>query len=401
MIRLITYLVLILLFATGCKNKPSNEAHHDMNMMEGMNMGNMKHDTNAIDSSLLGVVKSVNEVVISNQETVKPTVKEFGNSITADGYITFDERRNNKVSARFSGRIEKLYVKYDYQYIRKGEVIMEVYSPEIITIEEEYLQNLKNTSDTALIQKTKKKLLLLGISEDEIAKVEKDKKPSNAVSVYSPYEGYIMLSSDEVMVNNTTPKQDEMSMGTGMPASMPQSGTSTQPIKEGSYVNEGQILFMVNDFKEVWAIIAFNPKDETHIKVDMPVTLTSSLTDEVVNANIGFIEPFYSEGQKFTQARIYLKNAKQQYKVNSTVYAEVADRAKGICVPTSAILDLGERQIVWVKTGKNRFEARRVFIGQETDDFTEILSGVTEKDEIAKDAGYMVDSESLVNVNIK
>ena len=123
--------------------------------MEGMDMSTKNYDTTVIESYLFEVTNPVNEVVISNQETIRPLMKELGNDISAEGYISFDERRNNKISARFGGRIEKLYVKYNYQYVKKGQKIMELYSPEINTIEEEYIHHITTLSDKNLIQKTK------------------------------------------------------------------------------------------------------------------------------------------------------------------------------------------------------------------------------------------------------
>lgn len=404
MIKPYIYSFLLLFLVMSCKNKNSNHSQHNMPGMEGMNMSTMKHDTSAIENYLYDVVNPVNEIVISNQKTIRPVVREVENNISADGYISFDERRNNKVSARFGGRIEDLYVKYNFQYVKKGEKIMELYSPEVNTIEEEYLHHLTTSGDKKLIHETKEKLLLLGLSESEIGKIEKTKKTSQTISVYSSYEGYVLFDMvEEKSSTEKTKPQNGMNMGiVSAQEKSPMQVPSTQ-IKEGSYVNEGQTLFMINDFKEVWAIVSFSPEVESIIKTNTPVVITIELADEQPEATINFIEPVYKEGQKFTQARIYLKNKKLQYKINSLLTALISEEKKLLSVPGSSILDLGKQKIVWIKTGNTKegaelFRARKVVTGNDINSFTEIISGITEKDEIAKDAGFMIDSESLISV---
>lgn len=397
--------LLVLLIVTSCENKTIDHSKHNMHNMDdmrGMDTSTMHQDTTSIESYLDEVINPVNEVVISNQETIKPIKIEFGNTIFNDGYISFDERRNNKISARFGGRIEKLHVKYNYQYVKKGEKIMELFSPEIITMEEEYIHHLITFSDKNLIQKTKEKLVLLGLSESEITAIEKTGKPLEAISIYSPYEGYVLVDTGEKEFNTSKKEmQNGMNMGTFSNKKKSSMQVISLQIKEGSYVTEGQLLFSVNDFKEVWAIIAFNPKDEARLKINSPVHIVTELKDEPVKGIINFIEPIYNEGQKFTQARIYLKNDNQQYKINSLVTMQISEEGNVLSIPTGSVLDLGKSKMVWIKSGETKggsklFKPRKVIVGNDRNGFTEIISGITEKDEIAKGAGYLIDSESLI-----
>ncbi|OFY84516.1 MAG: hypothetical protein A3F72_14000 [Bacteroidetes bacterium RIFCSPLOWO2_12_FULL_35_15] len=397
--------LLVFLLATSCENKTidhSKHNMHDMHDMKGKDTSTVHQDTTSIESYLDEVINPVNEVVISNQETVKPIKREFGNTIFNDGYISVDERRNNKISARFGGRIEKLHVKYNYQYVKKGEKIMELFSPEIITMEEEYIHHLMTFSDKNLIQKTKEKLVLLGLSENEITTIEKTGKPLEAIPIYSPYEGYVLFDTGEKEFNTST-KEMPNGMNMGVESDKNKSSMQATPtqIKEGSYVKEGQLLFVVNDLKVVWAIIALNTKDESGLKINSPVSIVSELTDDPVHGIINFIEPGYKTGQKFTQARIYLKNDNQHYKINSLVTMQISEEGKVVSVPNSSVLDLGKKKMVWIKSGETKggsklFKARSVIAGNDRNGFTEIISGITEKDEIAKGAGYLIDSESLI-----
>lgn len=392
------YCLLILLSAFSCKEKPAGHSSHNMAGTEGTGHEEMNLDT-AIESFLYDVINSVNEVVISNQATVKLMVRELKDTLSAGGYIAFDERRSNKVSARFGGRVEKLYVRYNYQYVKKGEKIMGLYSPAINTIQEEYVHHLATLSDKALLQKTKDRLLLLGLAENEISEIEKRRKPVETISVYSPYEGFVIFDVNE---KNRGLTISEMQNGMNMGMVSVQNGVGDQvpasSLREGSYVNRGQTLFVVNDFKEVWGIAAFPPEEVPMIQPGAPVTITSELTDEPVKASVNFIEPIFKEKQKFMQARIYIKNESLDYKIHSliSVHVETAKKLRGI--PISAVLDLGKRKIVWVKTGNEKFQVRTIVSGNELKGYTEIVSGITERDEIAEDAGFMIDSESLIHV---
>lgn len=405
MMKQLTYSVFILLSAISCENKTIDHSGHNMNDMEEMDMSAMNHDTSTIESDLYEVTSPVSEVVISNQQTIKPLRMEVGKTISAEGYIAFDERRNNKISARFGGRIVKLYVKYNYQYMKKGDKIMEVYSPELAGIEEEYIYHLTMSGDKNLVQKTKEKLLLLGLTESQITLIEKTGKPLDIISVYSLYEGYVLFDVNENRSGSTeSEKKEGMNMGLISDQKNPVMQKDPVSLKEGSYINEGQSLFIINDLKEVWAIVALDPTDELRLKINSQVNIISESPDEPVIGILNFIEPVYKEGQKFTQAKIYLKNDKQHYKINSLVSVEIPEKEKKLSIPSSSILDLGKRKMVWIKTGITKsgsklFHAKKVIACRDVNGFTEIISGITEKDELAKDAGYMIDSESLIKTN--
>ena len=393
-------LVVFSLFWVSCENKTKDHSHH--HDRQGMTTDNFVNQTTSIDSGLYEVIASVNQIVISNQQTVRPIIRENKDLISADGYIASDERRNNNVAARFGGRIEKLYVKYNYKYVRKGEKIVELYSPEVNTIMGEFIHHLENISDKDLIQKTKEKLLLLSLTEEQIQIIEKTAEPLETISIYSPYEGYVFFNNGERKmnpeINLSQTKGMDMSTAPGNKSLM--TGTVDQ-IKEGSYVSKGRVLFVINDLKEVWAMAAFASKDGSKLQHGSKAKVKSELIGFPVNAAISFIEPFYQSGQKFIQARIYLNNNRQQFKVGSLISVEISEELKALSIPGSAVLDLGWRKIVWVikgitKGGNKFFEARSIATGSEAGEYVQVISGITEKDEIAKDAGFMIDSESLI-----
>ena len=129
--------------------------------------------------------------------------------------------------------------------------------------------------------------------------------------------------------------------------------------------------------------------------------IKSQLIPGEINAAVNFVEPAFRQGQKFFQARVYLKNSEQRLKINSIVNGEIASTEKVLAIPASSILSLGSRNFVWLKKGKtskgsNILQATEVTIGNDFNEHRQIISGINAQDEIAKDAGYLLDSESLI-----
>ncbi len=419
MIKLIFHSIIILFFIVGCtsdKKKESNKTN-SMEGMEGMDMKEMPgmtHKSGNSDTGLKNVLAPANKMVLSNAETIHPLVKNITQTIRAAGYIAFDERKNNKVAVRTGGRIEKLYVKLNYQYVHKGDRLLELYSPELNTYEEEFLHHLKTKSDSFLIEATKQKLKLLGLSEKQINEIETTRQTLKSITVYSPYSGFIFYDFQQQKnapssTASTAPSgMNGMNGGGNAQQSMAtNSMQSAARISEGDYVSKGQTLFVLNDCKEVYAIIAIDANEGAALKENRSVKITSQLLpDDSIIASINFIEPAFKEGQKFMQARVYLKNELLKLKVNSIVSAELEVSGEYLVVPSSSVLSLGNRKFVWLKKEKaekgNKFlQAKEITVGLETDGYIQIISGITAKDEIAKDAGYLLDSESLIKQEVK
>jgi Cu(I)/Ag(I) efflux system membrane fusion protein len=377
---------LIMVTACGKQTQEDHTLHSDHNGKEAIDL----------------VSRPVNQVVLSSQKTIKPLRGSNEKTVTANGYIAFDERRNNKVAVRISGRIEKLYIKYNFQYVKRGQLIAELYSPELSTYQEEYLFLLKSPEDS-LAEQAKEKLKLLGLSESQILQVKKSGVVTHTISITSTIDGFIRFSSDPVSTGVMNSSPSEMSSMTGVSSenSNPEI-TSAAQIREGMYVNKGQTLFVVNDCLKVWAILSADIASQAKIKKGDSVILYSEVQAEQIKAKVDLVEPVYQEKQRFTQVRIYLDNPLRSFKINSLIKAEFLTSTSALTIPASSVFDLGTRKIVWVKIGVSAngiglFEPRVVIAGIFSNNVTEILDGLEGNEEIALDAGYMVDRESIVN----
>ncbi len=383
--------VWFLILATAC-GKQSAEDHTN----------HTGHDSTKVNQAILQISRPSNQVVLSSQKTIKLSRNASKQIATASGYIAFDERRNNIVAVRTSARIEKLYVKYNYQYVKKGERIAELYSPELNTFQEEYLFLLQSKEDS-LAAKAKQKLKLLGLSESQIKQVEKSNTVTHAITITSPIDGFIRFS--------TEPSSGEMKPSTsskigGMNAAAASNAesqiTSSDQIREGAYITKGQTLFVVNDTRQVWVILSVGIDSQTQLQKGSSITLYPEGLPDSINARIDLVEPIYQDKQRFAQARIYLDNPKRKLKINSLVRSKLLIQTDALTVPLSSVYDLGSRKIVWIKTdttsnGTGLFEPRAVKTGISYNNLIEIVSGLQGDEEIALDAGYMLDSESILN----
>jgi membrane fusion protein, copper/silver efflux system len=349
-------------------------------------------------------------MVMSDQTTVRVTQKSRKAMISVLGYVSPNPERTAKVAARFSGRIERLYFNYNYQYVKKGTKIMDVYSPDLNTYQDEYLYLLKSSEDKLLLNNTRKKLRLLGMSDDQINLLEKRRVRPATLSVVSPATGYLFFEEEDKpppSINDTSPMAGADMSGTNdSEEPKAERDTKNERIRQGAYITEGQTLFSINDLREVWGIFSVSSEYGALINIGMPIAVRSELyPSEAISAKINFIEPSFAAGKKFIRIRVSLSNSPIFLKTNSLLTARIfLNRASKMQVPSSSIYNLGTRKIVWVYTGKKQglhkiFEAKEVATGITANGFTQIISGLDRRAEIAKDAGFLMDSESLLPSN--
>ena len=399
--------LLITSFLEGCKNKTEHKGHNQSENKKkiytcpmhpqikkeepgncpicGMRLVEKKYEGSQIkNDTLMILLKPANQFVVSQVKIIQAHYKVIPVEIEASGKISYDTREANVVSARVSGRVEKLYVKYRFQPIVKGQKLMDIYSKELVTEQENYIYLLKNDStNESLIKAAESRLSLLGISSEQVKELKLKKRSFQAVSIYSPYSGHLH--------NLFIPKTNNE-----MPV-MSESSSQQLTIKEGMYVEKGQAIFNISNASKVWAILNIYPDGVGMVKRGQKVVLflndENKLTKEGV---IDFIEPFIANGQTTTQARVYLNNADNKLKIGSIIKAKIeAGSKKGFFVPSTAIVHLGNRDIIFVKEN-NIFKSKLVSLGIKTDQQTEIVSGISGEESIAGNAQLLMDSESFI-----
>jgi membrane fusion protein, copper/silver efflux system len=344
------------------------------------------------------VYTPANVSVLSTVKFIMPVMKTVPVKIKVTGYISYDERRIYTIPAKVGGRIEKLHVKYNFQPITKGQALFEIYSHDLQTAQQEYLFIKRNDPNaTDLINAAKKKLLLLGMTEGQINKISEGDHVHATTTVYSPYSGFVIEKKEQKETFAAKGSmEDNSNMGEGQNTNENNKEIS---LREGAYVDRGENVFMVANTEVVWAIFEVYSNQLAQIKINQLIHIMLENTDEMIMGKINFIEPAYKKGSGTTKLRVYLDNKNQNLKIGNLLSGEIeADDKKGLWISQSAVYDLGVDKIVFIKRN-GAFETRKIIIGYSSGKEVEVISGLSEGEEIAENAQFMIDSESFVKVS--
>ncbi|MFL5729223.1 MAG: HlyD family efflux transporter periplasmic adaptor subunit [Cytophagaceae bacterium] len=340
----------------------------------------------------------VSIAVLSNVKSIKPEKKSLPVTFKSAGYITYDTRRVYAISARIAGRIEKLHVKYKFQPIVKGQALLEIYSHELLTAQNEYLY-LKRTDpdEKDLLNAAKKKLLLLGMTEAQINAMKHNQHVHPTTTIYSPYAGFVIEKSTGESLDGSIDKSVSGSMTEGGDQNMKKN--SDLFLKEGDYVGKGESIFKVANTETVWGIFEVYSDALPWLKLNQPVKITLENSDEMIMGKINFIEPSLNEGAGTTKIRVYLDNKDQNLKIGNLLTASIEGGSRqGLWIPATSVVNLGKEKIVFIKK-EGAFETRKIVTGTVSGNFIEVLSGINETGEIAENAHYLMDSESFIKTS--
>ncbi len=330
-----------------------------------------------------------NEFVVSSIPVTTLQTERQPVEVDALGVISYDTRQVGTISARYAGRIEKLYVRYRFQKVTKGQRIMDIYSPELMTAQQNLLFLLRNDATNApLISASQQRLMLLGMTSTQVAGISQSGKPLLAVPVYSGYTGHIheatatMAPLPPGAMRDVTITTDELSLRPGM------------------YIQKGQSLFSVYNPNKVWATL--NIYADMHMLVqkgDTVVIVPETAPAKKFRGKIDFIEPFFRQGSKTITARVYFDNSTMQVPIGSQVRATIFSTfEQASWLPSSAVVSLGADKVVFVKQGGG-FKAHKLITGLAYKDKIQVVSGLTIKDTVAQNAQFLTDSESFIKIN--
>jgi membrane fusion protein, copper/silver efflux system len=359
----------------------------------GMDLIRKVDDAVAINNIRLDdLLQPTDRFVVSTVPVTTIQQKEEPIEVDALGTVAYDTRLVNTISARVSGRIEKLYVKYRYQHVMMGQKIMDIYSPDLLASQQELLFVIKNDpSNTSLISAARQKLLLLGMSENQLQQIIRTGKPSLTVSIYSNHTGHIHEAG------NTMPGENENADNQRMDISRI---TEDLSIKEGMYVEKGQNIFQLYDVSRSWVLLNIFPENLSLVKKGDAVRIIPETSpNKDFRAQIDFIEPVYRKENKTLTARVYFNNSKLQIPVGSQVKATIfANNRTANWLPKDAVLSLGIDKVVFIKQ-PGGFKAHKVETGLAYKDLIQIVSGLNPADSVAANAQFLTDSESFIKAN--
>jgi len=312
-------------------------------------------------------------------QTVKVAIKPLQKVIRTVGRIEYDEKKLATANTKIEGWIEKLYVDYVGRYVRKGEPLAEIYSPELVATQKEFLNTLRwanqgkevkdervsmlLTKDAAVIlEAAKERLRLWDISEAQIEQIEKTGKPVRTLTIYSPVGGYVIQK------------------------------TAVQ----GMRVMPGEKLFDVVDLSTVWIVSDIYEYELPLIKVGQTARISLSyFPGKEISSRVDYVYPSLAGDTRTAKVRFAVPNPggmlKPQMFTNVEIKINLGSR---LAVPTAAVIDTGVRQIVYVDKGEGNFEPREVVPGLRSEDMVEIIHGLKAGEKVAATANFLIDSEA-------
>lgn len=295
--------------------------------------------------------------------------KKLVKTIRTVGRVEYDERILREVNLKIEGWIERLYANYTGKYVRKGEPLFKLYSPELLNAQEEYLLATSGRTSSSLKSSAKTKLLLWDISESQINQLEKSKKPTTRIDILSPTSGYIISKS----------------------------------IIEGGHVKPGQTLLQIADIKNVWILGDIYEYELPLIKLGQNVTITSqSFPDRYYSGTIAYIYPNLNLQTRSVKIRIELENPEEILKPGMFTNIQIeVDMGIHLAIPESAVLNSGVRKVVFVSKGNGIFIPNEVELGSLVNGYYPVRKGLAKGDVVVRSANFFLDSESQLTATME
>ena len=372
--------------------------------------------TNTTGSDLGHLTAAPNAAVVSAIATVRPTTgSASADTITLPGTVEYDPRRSRAVAARVGGRIERLLVRFNYQPVRRGQKLLELYSPELVTAEQELIFLLGNDAENVvLVNGARQKLRLLGLTESQLHALARTRRPEYRVAIFSPYDSYVVESLSAAPTPAPTPpvgmaaaasgSGTDMGSGTAaagadQPTTAPAPQNAPLTLTDGAYVTTGQTLFQVINTDQVWGIFQPAPGQLPQLRPGQPLRVVAEGNPgHPLTARVALIEPQYRAGASTAAVRVYLPNPQGLLRRGTRLTAQLTTSsgpATGWWLPRAAVVDLGTRQVAFVRRGRS-FVPIAVQVGQRSASQVQVLRGLTGTEEVATNGQYLIDSESFV-----
>ncbi len=324
-----------------------------------------------------GAVKiSLDKVQLLGVRSEPVELRELKRTVRAVGTIQANERLLYSVAPRFEGWIEKLYVNTTGQSVGRGEALMEVYSPDLVTAQEEYLIALRGASDLKasspeaqavmqrLAEDALRRLRNWEISDQELEALQRDGKPGRLLVYRSAASGVVLQ----------------------------------KPSVQGMRFMPGEVLFEIADLSSVWVIADVSEQDVGLVHLGQEATLNIvAYPGKAFSGKVIFVYPTIDTETRTAKVRIELANSGGLLKPAMFANVELATghaRGEVLAVPESAVLDSGARQVVLVRRGEGLFEPRTVKLGMRAEGYIEVMEGLQAGEQVVVRANFLIDAES-------
>ncbi len=344
--------------------------HEGMKMEEGKGM-----ETPQSPEGFTGVQISPEKQQLIGVKTDEVATRKLTRDIRTVGIIEANETKIARVSIKFSGWINDVFVDYVGKYVGRGGPLFTVYSPDLVSTQQEYLLALRavdsfgkssfpeiSSSAKSLLEATRERLLLWDIPESEIKKIERTGKPLKYLTLYSPISGYVT-------------KREAFPQKMIMP---------------------NEVVFEIVDLSTVWLLADIYEYELALVKEEQEATLTLSYyPEEVFHGKVTYVYPTLETKTRTVKVRFEFMN--QDTELKPGMYANVELKVplgERLSVSEDSVIDTGERKIVFIAMGDGYFEPREVKVGRKAEGYYEVLDGVKEGERAVRSATFLIDSES-------
>ena len=326
------------------------------------------------------ITLSPSQQVLANVMTQTVESGELDNTLLANGTVRLRDDAVRQISSPVKGRITKLYINYEGQNVRKGQKAFELYSPELIATQREFLLAYENylraqefpnqgikESSASVLNAARQRLSLWFVDEKQINELMETKQVKNSLTYYSDFSGVV----------------------------------TKKYFNEGSWVMEGNTLLDVVNLSSVWVIANVYEYELPAVKKGQNVEISVTDNDGYsLKGKIDYINPFVNTDTRTAEVRITVSNSGLNLKPGMFVKARIQTGKKinTIVIPSTAVLRTGKMDMVYVRKSGNIFAPREVKLGGENDGKVTVTSGLKEGEEIVVSAGFLIDSESRIRM---
>jgi Cu(I)/Ag(I) efflux system membrane fusion protein len=360
------------------KNKPGNCPICGMQLIE---KNILSKEDNVGD--LGTILFPTNEFAIGNYETIQPIDTTMSETIEIPGILTYNTNTSIGISTRISGRIERSYIKFNYQQIREGDKLFDIYSPELLVAQNNFLYLLNsNQIDSSIVESSRKNLEYLGLSKVQIENLELKREARSVITIYSPKSGVVVVENNRKNSNEAMQSQIRNADEVGL--------------KSGSYILKNTTLLTLISTENIWGVFYAKRDMVSLLKINTNILITTEANKSIrIHGKIGFIENQIVGDKKNIGFRVNIKND-FQIPIGTILIGKLTlANIKGIWVPKSAVITIGNKQIVLIKMS-NGFKTKEVSIGKERNGYLQIIEGINQNTILAKNAQYLMDSESFI-----
>jgi membrane fusion protein, copper/silver efflux system len=354
--------------------KTESKKSGDMDM-EGLTMDAIQKEGKMVELGPKSVQLSPERQQMIGMRTGTAEIRRLEKVIRTTGRVDYDEKRLVTISPKIGGWVEELYVDFTGAHVKKGDPLLTIYSPELLSTQEEYLVALQAretfrkspfpevaSSGDSLVESARRRLRLWDISDDQVRKLEETRQPSKTLTLYSPYEGFLL----EKMVY------------------------------KGMNVMPGMALFRLADLSVVWIYADIYEYELPLIRLGQSTSIRLPyLPAENFTGKVIYIYP--SLDPKSRTAKVRLESPNRNGRLKPEMYADVEiriDLGERLAVPEGAIIDTGLRQVAIIDKGSGYFEPRDVKLGAKVDNYYEVIEGLKPGERVVTSANFLIDSES-------